>query len=214
MKEFLLKFPTIYRLYQKTVRKKNHEYDFFKYFFNQISKKKIRVLDLCCGDSYILDYVEEYIDDYMGYDNNPFYLNQNKKRWKKFKFIYGDLKNLKKNKKVFKFKPNLIFMNGAVHHLDNQLMSMINQVIKKKFSKAIFLSVDPVKNKNKAINRLMINFDRGKFIREKKDYKKIMRIHRSFITDDFYKMSFLNIFHFRNIKLQNFYSKWKSTLIS
>ena len=68
MKEFLLKFPTIYRLYQKTVRKKNHEYDFFKYFFNQISKKKIRVLDLCCGDSYILDYVEEYIDDYMGYD--------------------------------------------------------------------------------------------------------------------------------------------------
>ena len=51
---------------------------FFKYFFNQISKK-IRVLDLCCGDSYILDYVEEYIDDYMGYDNNPFYLNQNKK---------------------------------------------------------------------------------------------------------------------------------------
>ena len=105
-------------------------------------------------------------------------------------------------------------MNGAVHHLDNQLMSMINEVIKKKFSKAIFLSVDPVKNKNKAINRLMINFDRGKFIREKKDYKKIMRIHRSFITDDFYKMSFLNIFHFRNIKLQNFYSKWKSTLIS
>ena len=32
--------------------------------------------------------------------------------------------------KVFKFKPNLIFMNGAVHHLDNQLMSMINEVIK------------------------------------------------------------------------------------
>ena len=89
---------------------------------------------------------------------------------------------------------------------------MINEVIKK-FSKAIFLSVDPVKNKT-SINRLIINFDRGKFIREKKDYKKIMRIHRSFITDDFYKMSFLNIFHFRNIKLQNFYSKWKSTLIS
>jgi len=105
-------------------------------------------------------------------------------------------------------------MNGAVHHLDNQLMGMINEVIKNKFNKAIFLSVDPVKNKNKAINRLMINLDRGKFIREKKEYKKIMKIYGSFITDDFYKMSFLNIFHFRNIKLQNFYSKWKSTLIN
>ena len=82
MKEFLLKFPIIYRLYQKTVRKKNHEYDFFKYFFKIIGKKKIRVLDLCCGDSYILDYVGEYIDDYMGYDINPFYLNQNKKNGK------------------------------------------------------------------------------------------------------------------------------------
>tara|TARA_B110000858_G_scaffold195824_1_gene253132 strand:- start:3021 stop:3665 length:645 start_codon:yes stop_codon:yes gene_type:complete len=214
MKEFLLKFPIIYRFYQNTVRKKNHEYDFFKYFFKKVCKKKIRVLDLCCGDSYILDYVENYIDDYMGYDNNPFYLNQNKKKWKKFKFIYGDLKNLKKNEKIFKFKPNLIFMNGAIHHLDNELVKMINEVIRKKFNKAMFISVDPLKNKNKMINRLMINLDRGKFIRKRYEYKKIMKIHNSFITDDFYKMSFLNIFHYRNIKLQDFYSKWKSTLLN
>ena len=161
-----------------------------------------------------MNYVEEYIDDYMGYDNNPFYLNQNKKKWKKFKFIYGDLKNLKKNKKVFRFKPNLIFMNGAIHHLNDQLINMINEVIKKKFNQAIFIAVDPVKNKNKIINKLMINLDRGKFIREKNEYKKIMKNHQSFITDDFYKMSFLNIFHFRNIKLQNYYSKWKSTLFN
>ena len=214
MKEFLLKFPIIYRLYQKTVRKKNHEYDFLKYLFKKMGNKKIKILDLCCGDSYILDYVKDYIDDYIGYDNNPFYLKQNKKKWKKFKFIYGDLKDLKKNSQIYKFKPNLIFMNGAIHHLDDKLVKMINQIIKKKFKKAIFLSIDPVRNRNKMINRLMINFDRGKFIRKKNDYKKLMSIHNSFITDDFFKMSFLNIFHYRNIKLKDFYSKWKSTLVN
>ena len=214
MKEFLLKFPIIYRLYQKLVRKNNHEYDFFRYLFKRINKKKIRVLDLCCGDSYILNYVGDYIDNYLGYDNNSFYLNQNKKKWKKFKFIYGDLKNFKKSHKIFKFKPNLIFMNGAIHHLDNKLVKIINQVIKNRFNNAIFLSVDPVKNKNKMINKLMINFDRGKFIREKEQYKKVMTNHNSFITDDFYKMSFLNIFHFRNINLKKFYFKWKLTLIN
>ena len=42
MKEFLLKFPIIYRFYQNTVRKKNHEYDFFKYFFKKVCKKHER----------------------------------------------------------------------------------------------------------------------------------------------------------------------------
>lgn len=214
MKEFFLKFPIIYRSYQTLVRKKNHEYDFFKYLFQKIKKKKIKVLDLCCGDSYILDYTKDYIEDYLGYDNNSFYVNQNKRKWKKFKFIYGDLKDLKKNKKVFKFKPNLIFMNGAIHHLDNELVKMITSIIKKKFKNAIFISVDPIKDKNKIINQLMINFDRGQYIRKKIQYKKIMHSFNSFIIDDFYKMSFLNVFHYRNINLKSFYSKWKSNLIN
>ena len=105
-------------------------------------------------------------------------------------------------------------MNGAIHHLDNELVKMINEVIRKKFNKAMFISVDPLKNKNKMINRLMINLDRGKFIRKRSEYKKIMKIHLCVVGSDFYKMSFLNIFHYRNIKLQDFYSKWKSTLLN
>ena len=180
-----------------------------------MNKKKIKVLDLCCGDSYILNYVGEYVDDYLGYDNNILYLKKNKKKYKqhkKLKFIYGDLKNFKNDRRILKFKPNVIFMNGAVHHLDGELMKIINQVIKKKFYKAIFLSLDPIKDKNKMINELMVNFDRGKFIRTKKKYKKLMNNYNSFIIDDFFRMSFLSIFHYKNINLKHFYSKWKSTL--
>ena len=214
MKEFLLKFPFIYRLYQKIVRGKNHEYDFFKFLLKNINKKKIRVLDLCCGDSYILNYVGDHLDDYLGYDNNSLYLKKNRKKWKKFNFIYGDLKNFKKDNKVLKFKPNLIFMNGAIHHLNDELVKNIKQVIKSKFNKAIFLSVDPINDKNKTLNKLMIDFDRGKYIRTNKQYKKLMYNYNSFIIDDFFRMSFLNIFHYKNINLKYFYSKWKSTLIN
>ena len=212
MKEFLLKFPFIYRLYQKTVRGKNHEYFFFEYIFKKLSKKKIRMLDLCCGDSHVLNYTEKYISDYLGFDNNHFYLKQNKKKWRKYNFIFGDLKNLEMNKEILKFNPNLIFMNGALQHLDNNLINMVNKIVKKKFKNAIFISVDPIKEKNKILNKLMIYFDRGKFIRSKKNYEKLMKEYDTFIIDDFYTMSFLNIFHYRNFKLKDYYFKWRSNL--
>ena len=75
MINFLLQYPLFYRLYQKTVRKKNHEYDLFKFIFSEISKnKKIKMLDLCSGDSFILKYVGAYISEYVGIDNNEKYL--------------------------------------------------------------------------------------------------------------------------------------------
>ena len=71
MINFILQYPLFYRLYQKTVRKNNHEYDLFKFIFSQLSKdKKLKMLDLCSGDSFILKYVSEFIDEYIGIDNN------------------------------------------------------------------------------------------------------------------------------------------------
>ena len=32
------------------------------------------MLDICCGDSYILEHISEFIDDYLGVDNNEKYL--------------------------------------------------------------------------------------------------------------------------------------------
>ena len=47
MINLILQYPLFYRLYQKTVRKNNHEYDLFKYIFSELSKnRKIKMLDL------------------------------------------------------------------------------------------------------------------------------------------------------------------------
>ena len=64
MINLILQYPLFYRLYQKTVRKNNHEYDLFKFIFSQLSKdKKLKMLDLCSGDSFVLKYVGEFIDE-------------------------------------------------------------------------------------------------------------------------------------------------------
>ena len=59
----------------------------------------------------------------------------------------------------------------------------------------------------------MIFFDRGKFIRNKDEYSSLMSDYNQFVTDDFYQMSFQNVFHFKNIDIINLYTSWKRSLI-
>lgn len=209
MINLILKFPFPYRYYQKLVRSKYDEYNFIKFIFSKIrNKKNIRVLDLCCGDSYVLNFITKYIKAYLGVDNNKYYLSLCKKKWEKFDFLDLDITD-PKNVKYFKeFKPNLIFMNGAIHHLDNMTVKKVNKFIIKNFPKATFLSIDPVIHNNNFINKLMIKFDRGKFIKDKVRLNKIMINFKYLIIDDFYKMSFQNIFHYRNLDLKKLYKEW------
>jgi 2-polyprenyl-3-methyl-5-hydroxy-6-metoxy-1,4-benzoquinol methylase len=212
MINFLLKNPSIYRFYQKTVRAKYNEYDFFRFIFKQNNFKNMRMLDICCGDSYILEYINEFIDDYLGIDNNDKYLKQCQKRWKKFNFIQLDLDDKANIDQLIEFKPNFIFINGAIHHLDNKTVKSINNFIKNNFSDCYFLSVDPIKNNNSFFNSIMIMLDRGKFIRNKLEYAELMDSFNSFIVDDFYRMKFENIFHYKNFDLKEFYHNWKKEI--
>ena len=211
MINFILKYPLLYRFYQKTVRSQYSEYDFFKFIFLNLREKKLRVLDLCCGDSFILNYINQYIDDYFGIDFSDKYLNFSKKKWAKFKFKKLNLNNMDYLNEIKDFNPNFIFINGALHHLDDTTVKNINK-LSDIFTNSYFLSVDPVKSNNKILNKLMIKFDRGKFIRNKDDYSNLMTSSKNIILDDFYKMSFKQILHYRNFELNDFYLKWKNSI--
>ena len=84
---------------------------------------------------------------------------------------------------LIKFKPNFIFINGAIHHLDDKIVKLINSFIQINFSNCYFLSVDPIKNNNSLLNSLMIKLDRGKFIRDKSHYAELMKSFESFILN-------------------------------
>ena len=212
MINFLLQYPLFYRLYQKTVRKKNNEYDLFKFIFSEISKnRKIKMLDLCSGDSFILKYVGDYISEYTGIDNNEKYLKSLKSKWPRFNFMNADITKLDNLENIKNFEPNLIFMNGAIHHLDDETMNLIKNYISR-FKNCVFLSVDPIRYNNSLMNKLMIFFDRGKFIRNDQEYKLLMPAYKQFIVDDFYQISFQNIFHFANIDIYKLFNDWKNSI--
>ncbi len=209
MINLLLKNPNLYRFYQKTVRSKYDEYDFFKFIFKNNNFKNIRMLDLCCGDSYILEYIGEFIDDYMGIDNNEKYLKKCRKQWTKFNFVNLNISDYSNIDYFRQFKPNFIFMNGAIHHLDDKTMNSISTFINANFPESYFLSVDPIKNSNSFLNSLMIKLDRGKFIRNKSQYSNLMKSFTSLVVNDFYKMNFENVFHYKNFDLKEIYQNWK-----
>ena len=167
------------------------------------------MLDICCGDGHILEHINEFITEYMGLDNNDKYLKQCRDRWKKFNFIKLELNDKANIDQLLEFKPNFIFINGAIHHLDSATVKSINYFIKNNFSECYFLSVDPIKYKNALLNKIMIMLDRGKFIRNKSQYAELMQSFESFVVDDFYKMKFENIFHYKNFDLKELYQKWK-----
>ena len=209
MKDFILKYPFFYRLYQNLVRKKKDEYQLIKYVFSQIKENNsIRLLDICCGDSYVLNYINEYLDDYMGIDNNPKYLKNLSIKWPKFKFYQLDIESDETLKIIKNYNPNFIFINGAIHHLNDNIVQTINSIFRS-FHNCRFLSVDPVAHKNNLINKIMIHFDRGKFIRSSLEYERLMKNFESIIIDDFYIMSFKNLFHYKNFQLPSLYKDWK-----
>ena len=205
MKNFILKNKLFYRLYQNIIRNKKNEYDFIKFIFKK-NKSKLNILDICCGDSYILKYISEYVKNYTGLDNNKGYLKQSRKIYPNFKFHYLDIKKIKS---LNANKINFIFLNGAIHHFDDETIKNLLNYINKKFPKAIFLSIDPLRENNNFINKLMINNDRGEFIRNKKQYKKIMEKFSRLITEDFFIMKFLLIFHYKNIDLKKIFNQWQ-----
>ena len=209
MINFLLKNPNLYRFYQKSVRGKYDEYDFFKFIFKKKIFGNVRMLDICCGDSFVLDYISEHIDDYLGVDNNEKYLKKCRKQWGKFNFINLDINNEKNIEHFLKFKPNFIFMNGAIHHLDDKIVKSIKSFVINNFPDSYFLSYDPIKNNNNLLNTVMLKLDRGKFIRSKSQYDKLMEPFKSFIINDFYKMSFEIIFYYKNFNFEEIYQNWK-----
>jgi len=209
MINFLLKNPNLYRFYQKSVRRKYDEYDFFKFIFKKKIFSNIRMLDICCGDSFVLDYINEYIDDYLGVDSNEEYLIKCRQQWRKFNFINLDLNEEKNIEYFIKFKPNFIFINGAIHHLDDKTVKSIKSFITNYFPNSYFLSVDPIKNNNNLLNTIMLKLDRGKFIRDKSQYDELMKPFISFVINDFYKMNFENIFYYKNFNLEEIYQNWK-----
>jgi len=209
VKNKILENTFFYRFYQKIIRKKRNEFDFIKYIFSQ--NKNTKVLDICCGDSFVLNYISNDIENYIGIDNNIDYLQNLKNKYPNYEFIFSNIENINKISLLKNTKIDFIFFNGAIHHLNDQIVLNLLNFLEENFPDAKYLSIDPLKDNNKFLNRLMIYFDRGQHIRNILGYKKIMKSFNFLITDNFFVMSFKLIFHYKNFDLNKIYINWKNS---
>ena len=124
----------------------------------------------------------------------------------KYKFYNCDIDNIKiLNQKNL----NFIFINGVIHHLNDEKVVKLITYLYKNFPRSMFLIIDPVKKDNNFLNNLMIKYDRGKFIRTENKYRILLKNFKSYVIDDFFLMNFLLVFHYKNLDLKKFYLNWK-----
>ena len=165
----ILSSPFIYSSFQKLMKGDKIRK---KILTNVIKKNNPHILDIGCGLGDSLDYINNAV--YYGYDISKRYINHAKKKYKtKGNFI---CRNFTKNeiKKLPKFDYTLLI--GILHHLTNKqiinLLKLIKIVLKKDGK---IITLDPIyKDKQNFFAKFLISHDRGKNIKTKKKYLKLV----------------------------------------
>ncbi|MBC2716498.1 MAG: methyltransferase domain-containing protein [Desulfobacteraceae bacterium] len=132
----------------------------------------MRILDIGCGTSTILDYLPSSVF-YEGYDINPAYINFAEKKYGHRAVFHNKRVN---QMTLLKSEPyDVILADGLVHHLNDSEAKKLFQIGYKSLKKNGFmLTSDPafIENQNR-IAKFISSIDRGRHVRFPKDYSKI-----------------------------------------
>jgi 2-polyprenyl-3-methyl-5-hydroxy-6-metoxy-1,4-benzoquinol methylase len=154
-----------------------------------ITKNNVNVLDIGCGTGEILESLPKV--KYFGYDINPIYINDAKKKYKGLgNFFFKKFTN-KELKKLPKFDHVLLL--GILHHLNdaevNALMLLLKKTLKKKGN---IITLDSIFSKEQnPIAKLLIKMDRGENVRTKDGYLRLIENHFKKINSKVYHQKFI-----------------------
>ena len=140
---------------------------------SNIKKKNPKILDIGCGLGDSLEYIKNPL--YFGYDISKEYIEYAKRKYKtKGIFVCRNFTQ-KEIKKLPKF--DYILLIGILHHLkDKQILNLL-KLIKKTLKKdGRLITLDPIFSKNQNyLAKFLISHDRGKNIKTKKEYLKLLK---------------------------------------
>lgn len=148
--------------------------NFRKNFIESLKiKKKANILDIGCGTSVILNYLNE--PNYYGYDINPDNIEYAKKRYGNRGVFVNKFFSDKEINKLPKF--DFIFLFGFIHHLNDDQIIKLLKLLKKCLKKdGSICSIDGVfVEKQNFIAKFLIRGDRGNFVRTKEGYIKLTK---------------------------------------
>ena len=157
-----------------------------------ILSKSDDVLDVGCGDARILNQIKPLVKSVTGIDHHLI-IKKLKKKYKKIKFISGDIK--KDHSKINK-KFNKILLYSVIHYFkDKKEVLKIIKILLSKLNSSGMLLIGDVPNKNmkkrfkktneyKKINGQWIRNLRKKFQKEKNFLKNIIKDKNLVLIDD------------------------------
>ena len=170
----MLNTPIIYEIVQFAVGAKTIRKELIKKIIEPAKPKKI--LDLGCGTGYVLKYLPPC--QYTGVDINKKYIQYAKSKFKKRKNTAFQEKNLNSKKVLNKTKYDCVMMNGLLHHLKDSEASNLLEIARRHLKKeGLLVGIDGCyEDKLSFLSKYLLSKDRGKYIREAEEYKKLMKI--------------------------------------
>ena len=161
-------YSYFYRFLQRLIVKRTFNEDLIKL----IDKNKVNeIIDIGCADSSILEYINSSYS-YHGYELNSHFTNKLKLKYKnnnKIKFYNKGVDEIDFNK--FDPDKSIIILVGLFHHIDDlQIKRFVDRA--KNFK---IFAIDAVKIfGQKNITKLLMAVDKGNYIRQLDNYKKIL----------------------------------------
>jgi SAM-dependent methyltransferase len=167
----ILEHPSIYHSYQllggffRARLKAFHEF----IDFSKVGK----IIDIGCGPGHIISYIPDHVE-YIGVDTDRKYIEFAQSRFgTRGKFICD---NFSPNLVQKVGTPDLILMNGVLHHMDNSIaVDVIGHAKDCLSDGGIFLSLDGCYSKyQNYIAQYLLKHDRGQYVRYHFDYKDLV----------------------------------------
>lgn len=174
IKSYLLSKSSMYKLSQQLLNKGN----LYKYYVSNYISSNVKILDIGCGTADILDYLP-YEVSYTGIDHNQKYIDFARNRYKNLgKFFKVDV-NDNMEDIVLENNFDIVMANGVLHHLDDREANKLLEFAKSKLKNSgVFISFDGCYlSEQNFISRLLLQNDRGEFVRYENEYIDLIKHH-------------------------------------
>lgn len=166
----LLEFPQVYQAYQCLGGFFTARLQAFQEYLDFAGIH--RVFDIGCGPGHVVKYLPKEVD-YVGFDTDARYIKFANQKFGN----YGRFINRPFDRSVADIygQPDLILMNGVLHHLDDPTARIIIEDSAAVLSKyGVFFAIDGCYSPGQSfLSRFLLDQDRGNFVRTKAEYQSL-----------------------------------------
>ena len=188
-------YSIFYRIIQRILLKRS----FYDDFLNILKTENIKqIVEIGCADSIILKKLNKDIN-YDGFDVVDDFIEKSKKKYFKNKNYNFENKSIHEiNFDKYDKEKTIILLIGVFHHVNDEYIKIFLE--KTKFFKVY--GVDAVRlNDQKFFTKILLDFDKGKFIRSEKRYKDLLEGYKFILArNNYLNFDYDHLISVKNIK--------------